>query len=103
MYFVCQHLGHFCQLTRTAAAPQVREFVQSIGAENIGKRLINSKDGKVNFEKPVMGISTLMKYGRALVEEQENVKRVQLAEAYMSGAELAGVSGSSMPEAFAAK
>lgn len=29
---------------------------------------------------------------------QENVKRVQLAEAYLSGAELAGVGGSSMPE-----
>ena len=29
---------------------------------------------------------------------QENVKRVQLAESYLSGAELAGVGGSSMPE-----
>jgi len=37
------------------------------------------------------------------VQEQENVKRVQLADEYMSGAALAGVSGSSMPEAFADK
>jgi len=34
------------------------------------------------------------------VEEQENVKRVQLADAYLDGAELAGVSGSSLPEAY---
>ena len=40
----------------------------------------------------------LIQYGRALVDEQENVKRVQLADQYMSGAELAGVSGKSMPD-----
>merc|ERR1711924_212599 len=33
-----------------------------------------------------------------LVGEQENVKRVQLADSYLDGAELAGVGGSSMPE-----
>jgi hypothetical protein len=26
---------------------QVREFVTSIGVENMGKRLVNSKEGKV--------------------------------------------------------
>jgi hypothetical protein len=31
---------------------------------------------------------------------QENVKRVQLADAYLSGAELAGVGGSSLPEGY---
>ena len=35
-----------------------------------------------------------------LVQEQDNVKRVQLAEAYMAGAELAGVGGSSLPESY---
>ena len=32
-----------------------------------------------------MTLDVLMKYGRALVEEQDNVKRVQLAEAYLAG------------------
>jgi hypothetical protein len=32
-----------------------------------------------------MTLDVLMKYGRALVDEQENVKRVQLAEEYLSG------------------
>ena len=31
---------------------------------------------------------------------QENVKRVQLADAYMKGAELEGTDGSSLPEAY---
>ena len=51
----------------------------------MGKRLVNSREGKVLFDKPHMDIDILMKYGRALTQEQENVKRVQLAEAYMSG------------------
>jgi hypothetical protein len=32
------------------------------------------------------------------VDEQDNVKRVQLADAYLAGAELAGTGGSSLPE-----
>ena len=69
----------------------------------MGKRLINSKEGQVHFEKPAMNLDILMKYGQSVVMEQENVKRVQLAEEYMSGASLAGSSGTSLPEAFAAK
>ena len=69
---------------------KVREFVLSTGIENIGKRLVNSRDGKVEFEKPEMKLETLLDYGNLLVQEQENVKRVQLADAYLSGAELAG-------------
>lgn len=57
----------------------MRDFVNKIGHEALGKRLINSKDGKVQFEKPAMGLEVLMTYGRALVGEQDNVKRVQLA------------------------
>ena len=78
---------------------QVREFVEGTGLENIGKRLVNSREGKIEFEKPHMSLEALVEYGNLLVEEQENVRRVQLADSYMSGAELAGSSGSSMPEA----
>jgi len=87
------------QLTHLLANPQVREFVEGTGLENIGKRLVNSREGKIEFEKPNMTLEALVDYGNLLVEEQENVRRVQLADSYMSGAELAGSSGSSMPEA----
>jgi hypothetical protein len=74
--------------------------VLAIGHENLNKRLVNSKEGKVVFEKPKMGMDVLMAYGKALVAEQDNVKRVQLADAYMGGAELAGSTGSSVPETY---
>ena len=52
---------------------------------------------QVEFDKPEMTVDALIGYGRMLVDEQENVQRVQLAESYLSGAELAGIDGSSMP------
>lgn len=39
-----------------------------------------------------MTIDLLMDFGQMVVDEQENVKRVQLADAYLGGAELAGAS-----------
>lgn len=75
---------------------KVRDFVSNIGMENIGKRLINSREGKVTFEKPEMHLDTLLKYGNLLVDEQENVKRVQLADSYLKGAELAGKQSASL-------
>ena len=52
---------------------------------------------QVEFDKPEMTVDALIGYGRMLVDEQENVQRVQLAESYLSGAELAGIDGTSMP------
>jgi hypothetical protein len=67
---------------------EVRKWVGSTGVENLGKRLVNSKEGPVTFEKPRMTLDTLMGYGFMLVKEQENVKRVQLAETYLNSAAL---------------
>ncbi|KIY95523.1 Ribulose bisphosphate carboxylase/oxygenaseactivase [Monoraphidium neglectum] len=100
--FPGQSIDFFGALRARVYDDKVREFVSNLGVENLSKRLVNSREGKVEFEKPRMALDVLMKYGRYLVEEQDNVKRVQLAEAYMSGAELAGSAGSSMPEAYKA-
>ena len=101
--FPGQSIDFFGALRARVYDDKVREFITNTGIENIGSRLINSREGKVEFEKPVMELATLMKYGQLIVDEQENVKRVQLADEYMSGASLAGSSGSSMPEAYSAE
>ncbi|VAI04526.1 unnamed protein product [Triticum turgidum subsp. durum] len=67
---------------------EVRKWVTSTGIENIGKRLVNSRDGPVTFEQPKMTVEKLLEYGHMLVQEQDNVKRVQLADTYMSQAAL---------------
>lgn len=47
------------------ARAQVREWIQATGVDNIGKRLVNSREGRVEFDKPPMPLSTLMNYGEA--------------------------------------
>ncbi|KAK6933140.1 hypothetical protein RJ641_036034 [Dillenia turbinata] len=54
----------------------------------IGKKLVNSKEGPPTFEQPKMTLEKLLEYGNMLVQEQENVKRVQLADKYLSEAAL---------------
>jgi len=100
--FPGQSIDFFGALRARVYDDKVREFISGIGVENIGKRLINSREGKVEFDRPSMTLDILIKYGKFLVEEQDNVKRVQLADAYMAGAELAGTGGSSLPEGYKA-
>jgi hypothetical protein len=98
--FPGQSIDFFGALRARVYDDKVRDFIMGTGVENIGQRLVNSREGKVEFEKPAMSLATLMKYGNLIVEEQENVKRVQLADEYLSGAALAGSGGSSLPEAY---
>lgn len=67
---------------------EVRRWISEIGVENVGKRLVNSKEGPPTFEKPRITLERLVEYGYMLVQEQENVKRVQLAEKYLREAAL---------------
>lgn len=67
---------------------EVRKWVAQNGVETVGKKLVNSLEGPPTFEQPKMSLDKLMEYGQMLVKEQENVKRVQLADKYLSEAAL---------------
>ena len=56
---------------------------QPTGIQNIGKKLVNSKDGPRTFDNPAMTIEKLLEYGNMLVVEQDNVECVQLDDKYM--------------------
>lgn len=66
----------------------MRKWVAGVGVEGVGKKLVNSKEGPPTFEQPKMTIDKLLEYGFMLVQEQENVKRVQLADKYLAEAAL---------------
>merc|ERR1711934_1094352 len=97
-HFPGQSIDFFGALRARVYDDLVRGFIADTGLEGLSARLVNSREGPPKFAPPQMDIESLMKYGNLLVEEQENVKRVQLADAYLDGAELAGASGSSLPE-----
>ncbi|XP_010255279.1 PREDICTED: ribulose bisphosphate carboxylase/oxygenase activase, chloroplastic-like isoform X2 [Nelumbo nucifera] len=86
--FPGQSIDFFGALRARVYDDEVRKWISEIGVDNIGKRLVNSKEGPPTFEKPAMTIEKLLEYGNMLVQEQENVKRVQLADKYLSDAAL---------------
>ncbi|KAH9289890.1 hypothetical protein KI387_034007, partial [Taxus chinensis] len=67
---------------------EVTKWIGEVGVESIDKNLINSREGPPTFQKHVMTVEKLLEYGNVLVKEQENVKRVQLADKYMAKADL---------------
>merc|ERR1712178_526716 len=81
--FPTQSIDFFGALRARIYDDAVRAFITDTGMENIGKRLVNSREGPPTFDKPAMSVDILLKYGQLLVQEQENVKRVQLADAYL--------------------
>ena len=76
----------------------MRKWVGQVGVETMGKFLVNSKEGPPTFEKPLMTLAKLLEYGNMLVQEQENVKRVQLAEKYLNEAALGEANADSIKQ-----
>lgn len=85
---MCLHADFFGALRARVYDDEVRKGVASVGVEGVGKRLVNSKEGPPTFEQPKMTLEKLLEYGNMLVQEQENVKRVQLSDKYLKEAAL---------------
>jgi hypothetical protein len=94
--FPGQSIDFFGALRARVYDDEVRKWVSEIGVENIPKRLVNSREGPPTFEQPRMTIEKLMEYGHMLVQEQDNVKRVQLADKYLSEAALGSANDDAM-------
>ncbi|XP_070020699.1 ribulose bisphosphate carboxylase/oxygenase activase 2, chloroplastic [Nicotiana sylvestris] len=86
--FPGQSIDFFGALRARVYDDEVRKWVSGTGIEAIGDKLLNSFDGPPTFEQPKMTVEKLLEYGNMLVQEQENVKRVQLAETYLKEAAL---------------
>ncbi|KAG6488844.1 hypothetical protein ZIOFF_050098 [Zingiber officinale] len=86
--FPGQSIDFFGALRARVYDDEVRKWIANIGVDKVGKKLVNSLEGPPTFEQPPMSLDKLMEYGKMLVQEQENVKRVQLADKYLSEAAL---------------
>ncbi|KAF1869057.1 hypothetical protein Lal_00048337 [Lupinus albus] len=86
--FPGQSIDFFGALRARVYDDEVRKWIGSVGVESIGKKLVNSKEGPPTFEQPEMTLAKLLEYGYMLVQEQENVKRVQLSDKYLKEAAL---------------
>ncbi|XP_078435485.1 rubisco activase isoform X2 [Wolffia australiana] len=94
--FPGQSIDFFGALRARVYDDLVRKWIVEIGLDNVSKSLVNSRDGPPVFEKPRMTVDILLEYGNMLVKEQENVKRVQLADKYLSEAALGDANADAM-------
>ncbi|CAI9772988.1 unnamed protein product [Fraxinus pennsylvanica] len=78
--FPGQSIDFFGALRARVYDDEVRKWIGGVGVDSIGKKLVNSREGPPTFEQPEMTLEKLLQYGNMLVQEQENVKRVQLAD-----------------------
>ncbi|KAK8487215.1 hypothetical protein V6N13_062702 [Hibiscus sabdariffa] len=86
--FPGQSIDFFGAVRARVYDDEVRKWIGEVGVQSVGKKLVNSREGPPTFEQPKMTIEKLLEYGNMLVAEQENVKRVQLADKYLSEAAL---------------
>ncbi|CAI5964350.1 unnamed protein product [Closterium sp. NIES-64] len=86
--FPGQSIDFFGALRARVYDDLVRNWVGSIGIENMGKKLVNSRSGPPEFEKPSMPLSTLLEYGHLLVFRAGECEAVQLADTYLNEAAL---------------
>ncbi|KAL3720051.1 hypothetical protein ACJRO7_004962 [Eucalyptus globulus] len=86
--FPGQSIDFFGALRARVYDDEVRKWISGVGVDTIGKKLVNSKEGPPTFDQPKMTLEKLIEYGNMLVQEQENVKRVQLADKYLAEAAL---------------
>ncbi|XP_019461023.1 PREDICTED: ribulose bisphosphate carboxylase/oxygenase activase, chloroplastic [Lupinus angustifolius] len=86
--FPGQSIDFFGALRARVYDDEVRKWIGTVGVDSIGKKLVNSKEGPPTFEQPKITVEKLLEYGFMLVQEQENVKRVQLADKYLNEAAL---------------
>ena len=94
--FEGQSIDFFGALRARVYDDKVRDFILDVGYETLGPKLVNPRKGEeVVFEPPTMTLEVLLAYGKEIENEQENIKRIQLADAYLDGAVLAGSEGSS--------
>lgn len=81
-----QSIDFFGAMRARVYDDKVRSFVNELGVEAIAKRLVNSREGKVVLEKPGIDLATLITFGDSLQNEQDNVSKIQLADAYLEEA-----------------
>ncbi|XP_038901368.1 ribulose bisphosphate carboxylase/oxygenase activase, chloroplastic isoform X17 [Benincasa hispida] len=86
--FPGQSIDFFGALRARVYDDEVRKWAVGVGVESIGRNLVNSKEGPPTFDQPKMTLEKLLEYGNMLIMEQENVKRVKLADKYLNEAAL---------------
>jgi ribulose bisphosphate carboxylase small subunit len=80
-HFDGQSIDFFGALRSRIYDEKVLAFIQSLGFDKVGSKLVNAKE-KVNFQKPNFNLNHLIEEGELMVIEQGRLHELRLASAY---------------------
>jgi ribulose bisphosphate carboxylase small subunit len=80
--FAYQSIDFFSTLRSRIYDEQIREFIHTIGFENVSSRVVNSAEGPPAFKRPNFSLSHLIDSGKFMVAEQKRVETSQLVDEY---------------------
>jgi len=80
--FAHQAIDFFGALRGRIYDEQILDFIQNIGIEKLGKRIVNSKEKPPEFVRPNFDLSHLINIADTMVREQNRIHELHLVEEY---------------------
>lgn len=79
--FVGQSVDFFGALRSRLYDEQIEQFIDQIGVERVGSRVVNTKEPP-EFQKPNFALPHLIEQGELIVKEQQRLQDMRLAREY---------------------
>jgi ribulose bisphosphate carboxylase small subunit len=80
--FPDQSIDFYSALRSRLYDEQVRQLIQDVGIEKIGRRIVNSAEKPPEFRKPNFSLPHLIETGYLLVHEQDRIREMRLMQEY---------------------
>ncbi|MBW4551132.1 MAG: AAA family ATPase [Aphanocapsa sp. GSE-SYN-MK-11-07L] len=77
-----QAIDFFSALRSRLYDQQVRQLIEAVGIGRISMRVVNSTEPPPEFRKPDFSLPHLLEHGQQMVQEQQRVREMRLAEEY---------------------
>lgn len=84
--FAEQSVDFFGALRSRVYDEQVRAFIQQVGLQKVSAYLVNNPGTKIELQRVNFGLDRLIELGHLMVEEQQRLKFLRLADEYVGGA-----------------
>ena len=80
--FAGQAIDFFSALRSRIYDEQIREFIHTIGIEQVSKRLVNSAEEPPGFHNPNFSLAHLVEMGNLMVGQQKRIQEMRLVDEY---------------------
>lgn len=80
--FAGQAIDFFSALRSRIYDEQIRQFIHTIGIEQVSKRLVNSAEEPPGFQNPNFSLAHLVEMGSLMVGQQKRIQEMRLVDEY---------------------